>query len=159
AIVKKGGWLQGTIAGSIAQVVRHARRGDDLAGVEEVLGVKRSLDHTEGLVDRRAEHFAIPFAPRQAVAVLAAESTAELQNQVGYILRDATHPGHLGLVFEIEQGANVETADARVPVKCAVGTVPSQQLAEAGYKFGQPSGRDGRVFHERHRFAVAMHAV
>src|SRR5438105_2028609 len=114
------------ITRSIAQVIRHGRRGDHLAGVEKVIGVKGPLDCTESLIDRWTEHFSIPFAPRQAVAVFAAQSAAELQDQIRYLFRDSPHPGHLRPVFEIQKGPNMQAAAARVPVKGAIGTVPSQ---------------------------------
>ena len=65
------------------EVVARVGVADDLAGIEQVLGVEGPLDGLERRVDLRAEQLAVPEAAGQAVAVLAAHRAAELDDQVG----------------------------------------------------------------------------
>src|SRR5579864_9256644 len=117
------------------------------------------LDRFERTVDVRAEHFSIPFAACQTVAMFATERAAEFQHQIGYFLRDAAHQGYLRTIFEVQEWADMEATDTGMPVKRAVRAVAAQQLPEAGNKLRQALRCDGRIFHKGYRFAVAAQAV
>ena len=89
--------------------------------------------------------------------MLAAQRAAELQHQVGHLLGDAAHAGHVVGVLEVEQRPDVQTADAGVAVEGAVGAVLVQDVAESGRKLRQPFRRDRRVLDKSDRLAVAGH--
>ncbi len=145
--------------GAVAKVLRHPRRIDNLAGVEQAVGVERRFYFAECLVHRRPEHFFVPLATRQTVAVFAAERAAILQYEVRNVRRDAAHSGHVVRVFEVHKRADVQTTDAGVAVESAIRAVAPQRLAEAGDELGQPLRRHRAILHERHRLPVAAHSV
>src|SRR5947209_20182810 len=103
--------------------------------------IKDLLDLAKGLVNDRAEHLAIPLAARQTVAVLAAQRAAELQDQVGDFLRNLPHPCHVGTRLQIQKWPDVQTADAGVTVKGAVGAMLLEKVAETRHKLRQPGRR------------------
>ena len=158
AVVEQRRRLLGRVAGTVAQVVGHRWRVDDLAGVEQVVGIERLLDAAERLVDRFAEHLAVPLAAGQAVAVLAAQGAAEFEDQVGDIFGDPPHAGHVVAALEVQYRADVQAAHTGVAVEGAAGAVARQHLLEAGHEVGQVFGRDGGIFDKRHRLAVAGQA-
>ena len=66
-----------TVVGAVAQVLIHGWGVDDFAGVHQAVRVESPLQLLEQLVDIRAEHFLVPNAPDDAVAVLATERSAK----------------------------------------------------------------------------------
>ncbi len=91
--------------------------------------------------------------------MLAAERAAEAQHQVGDLLGDAPHAGDVAGLLEVEDGADVQAADAGVAVEGAVGAVAAQRVAEEGHELRQPLRRHGGVLDERDRLGVAGHRV
>src|SRR5262249_38745311 len=130
AIIENGRGFIRAIAVVIAQVVIHGRRFDNSARIQQSLRIEHRLYSAEGLVDLRSEHLAIPFAAHQAVAVFAAEGAAEFEDEVGDLFHDAAHFRLLGLLLEIDEGANVQAADAGVTIKGAVSAMLLQGAAE-----------------------------
>ena len=71
------------VPGMVAKVFGHRRGVDDLAGVEKVVRIEGAFDLAKSVVNGLAEHLAVPLAARQAVAMLARETAAEFEHQVG----------------------------------------------------------------------------
>src|SRR5262245_54287329 len=131
----------------------------NLPRVQKILRIKDLLDLAKRIVDDAPEHFAVPFASRQSVAVLATERAVVFENQISDVRGYSPHPGNIGWVFEIEQRPDVQAADAGVAIKGSFGAMATQDLTESLHKFRQVSRRDSRVFYKCHRFAVAAHAI
>ena len=93
------------------------------------------FDLPEGFIDRIAEHFPIPLAAGQAVAVLAAQSAAKLQHQIGDVRGDPPHALNVTRIFEIEKWTNVNAADAGMAVESTVCVMASQQITETSDEF------------------------
>ncbi len=96
----EGGWHRGRhITRAIPQVRRQRRGVDDLAGVEQVVRVERTLQLAEGPVQHRAIHLLLERAADQSVAVLARERAAIPEHQLGDLAGDRLEPPHavLGL--------------------------------------------------------------
>ena len=99
--------------------------------------IERFLDVAERRVDGWPKHLLVPLAAGQAVAVLAAERAAELQHQVGHLLGDAPHAGHIAGVLQVEERPNVQTADAGMAVEGAIGALAIEDFAESGGELRQ----------------------
>jgi hypothetical protein len=80
AVVEPGLWIRRPVRRSEAQVRRQRRRVDDLAGVEEAVGIERLLHRPERVVKHRAEHLLGERSAHHAVAVLARQRAAELEH-------------------------------------------------------------------------------
>ena len=140
------------------QVVGEGRRVDDLARVEQALGVEGALQVAEGADQRGAEQPLHEDAPHDAVAVLAAEAAAELDDEVGDLRGDPG--GHRQAVgpLEIHLRADVQAALAGVAVVGGARAVRLHDGVEAGHEAGQLLRRDGRVLDEGDRLGVALDA-
>ncbi len=158
-VVENGGRLKRGVTGREAQVFGHGGSAHHLAGIEQIMRVKGLLDLPEGLVDDRPEHFAIPLAARQAVAMFAAQRAAKLEHQIGDLGGDLPHALHVGGCLQVQERPDVQAADAGMAVKGALGAVPLENSAETAHELGQPGRRDRGILHERHRLAIAAHAV
>src|SRR5205823_7788439 len=95
----------------VAQALRHWRGIDDRAGVEYTLRVKNVLDLPERLVDDGPEHLLVPLAAGHAVAVLARERAAELEDEIAHLPRDAAHAGYVVGVLQVEHRADVQATN------------------------------------------------
>ncbi len=123
-----------------------------LPGFMRIEGV---FDLPEGFIDRIAEHFPVPLAASQTVAVLAAQSAAKLQHQIGDVRGDPPHALHVDRILEIEKWTDVNAANASMTVKSAVGVMPSQQITKTADELRKTSRRNGRVFDKSDRLAIA----
>ena len=144
------------IAGSIAQVRRQRRRIDDLAGVEQVVGVNRLLQLSERLVEHASIHLLLKRAAHQAVAVLARKSTAVLEHQLGDLFGDGRELAHALLGLEVDHRPDVQAADRRVGIDAGLGLMPGDQRQELGDVIAQMLRRDGRVFNKRDGLGVSF---
>ena len=75
--------------------------------------------------------------------MFAAEAAVELEHEVGHVLHDLPHGDDAGLFVQVQYGADVQTADARVAVERAVGAVAVEDFAEAGGELRQSFRGDG----------------
>ena len=135
--------------GADAQVGVHARGTDDDARVQQAVRVPRRLELGEGADELRPVHPLEELRARQAVAVLARERPAELDDEVGDALGDAAHPGDVARLARVQRGADVQAADRRVPVEAGPRPLALQQLLEAHDELLQPVRPHGGVLDER----------
>ena len=135
----------------VAEVLRHRRRVDDLAGVEHVARVEQVLDRPHGLVELIAEDLAVELAAGQAVAVLAGVDAAELAHEVLDLLGDGAHPDDLVGSAEVDERPDVQAADRAVTVEAGAHLVLVEDLGEPGGVGGESLRRDGGVLDERQR--------
>src|SRR5262249_45492391 len=96
------------------------------------------FDLAESPVNIGAKHFAIPFAPRQPVAMLAAEGPTVFENQVGDVARYTPHPAYVFGILQIQERPDMQAADAGMPVKRPLRAMPLKDLAKTLDKFRQP---------------------
>ena len=90
--------------------------------------------------------------------MFAAQGAAELPHQVADLFGDGHHGlNSLGLL-EVDQGADVQAADAGVAVVSRFGVVAAHDFIEPGNKGAQVFRVYGGVFHERQGLGVAVDA-
>src|ERR1022692_772023 len=134
----------------------HPRRRDDLAGIHAVARIEQRLDLSECGVEPRPELPRHPFAATKAVSMLAGVSALVLANHDGSLLRDGAH-FRRAAAPHVENRAHVQGAHTGVRVPGAVGTVLPKNLRQTLGVFLEVLERDGAVFDERNRLAVAFH--
>src|SRR5262249_47716004 len=74
AEVEAGWHLRGNIAGAETQVRCQRRGTDDLAGIEDIVGIKCPLQLAECLVEYRAEHLLLKRTANQPIAMFSGKS-------------------------------------------------------------------------------------
>ena len=156
--VKPSGEGEGLVAGAVAQIVGQGRGVDDLAGIQDAVGVEGLLDLPESVVDFGAEHLLRPDASNDAVAVFAAEGAAEFLDEVGDFGGDGGHGVQSLLSLEADEGADVEAADAGVAVVAGGGAVIANDFVEAADEEAEVLRVDGGVFDEGDGLGVAADA-
>ena len=149
----------GAIAGRVAEqrAVVHARRADDLAGIEHAVRVERLLDLLESAHQPVAEHRLVELGAHQAVAVLAGMGALVGAHHGERFLGDRAHRLDVLLLLQIEDRPHVQAADRGVRVPGAARAVPGEQLGQPRGVVGQVLERHRAVLDERHRFAGALH--
>jgi hypothetical protein len=131
--------------------------GDDVARVHPILRVEGALELPEGPHERGAVHPFEERAPRAAVAVLARDRPAELDNEVGDLLGDRAHLLEAARRLQVDDRADVQAPHRAVAVVGADGLVLSEDLAKPRHELGELPGLDARVLDERDRLFVALH--
>ena len=145
------------VAGAVAQIGRQRRRVHDLAGIEEAVGIERPLYLSERVVEHGAEHLLGERTAYQPVAVLAGQRAAELEHQIGDVVRDRFEPPDPFGGLEVDDRPHVQTADRRVRVDAGPRAMGGDDLQKAIDVVAQLFGRDRRVLDERQRLLVALH--
>ena len=152
-----GGQRLRPVVGAVAQVLGHGGTVDDLARIHNAVGIERGLELPEHAVDLRAEHLLGPYAPNDAVAVFAAEGTAEILDQVADLVGDGVHLVDPCLVLEADHGADMQAADAGVSVVSGLGAVVANNLVEPADELAHVLRVYGGVLHEGQGLGVAVH--
>lgn len=91
--------------------------------------------------------------------MLAAHDAAEIAGEVGGFCRDRNHLFAVGGIVDVDQGANVQDADAGMGPVTGDGVVCGDDFAEALDEFAEAINRNGVVFDEGDGFAGARDAV
>ncbi len=124
----------------------NAVRVDDLARVHLPVGVPDRLELAEGRDELVAEHLRQELRPRLAVAVLARERAAELEDEVGRLVEEAAEGLDPLRRLEVEVPAGVDAALAVVAVERALVAVTARRASPRSRRYSpEPLGRDGRV--------------
>ena len=89
--------------------------------------------------------------------MLARQRAAELEDEIGDVARDCLEARDAVGRLEIHHGPDVQAADRRVRVDARRRPVARDDREKPLDVVAQLLGRDGRVFHERQRFGVALH--
>ena len=158
--IKRGGEARvGGVGRAVAEqhAVVHAGRADDAAGVERAGGVERILHRLERADDAGAEHAFVELGADNAVAVLAAVAALVLAHQGEAFLGDGAHGADVRRVLHVEDGADVQAADAGVGIPGALGAVLREHVVQALGVVGEIRQVDGAVLDEADGFAVALH--
>ena len=142
------------VARSIAQVRRQRRRIDDLAGIQQVERVERSLQLPKCLVEHGSIHLLLKWTTDQAVAMLARKRTTVLEHQLGDFLGDRLEFPHALLGLEVDHRPHVQAADRGMRIDAGRRPVPRDDLQELGDVVAQVLGSDGRVLDERDRLGI-----
>ena len=137
--------------------VIHPRRADDAVRVQQRAGVEQVLHRLERADDAGAEHALVELAADDAVAVLAAVRPLVLAHQGEALLGDGAHGADVRRVLHVQDGADVQAADAGVGVPGALGAVLGEHVVQALGVVGQVVQAHGAVLDEGHRLPVAAH--
>ena len=154
--IEIGGGTHGAVW-SVSEVRRERRTVHDLSRVEHTGGIERVLDRPKRVVERRAEHLLGERSANEAVAMFAGQRAAELEHEVGDVVRDRAEALNALGGFQIDHWPDVQAADRRVRVHAGDRVVAMNDLQEAVDVVAEPFGRDRRVFHERERLVIALH--
>ena len=82
----------------------------------------------------------------------------KLKDEVGYSLGDGLHLPDAGAILEVDQGSDVEAADAGVAIVGGSGMVGLDDLVEAAAKLSEPVGIHGCILNEGDGLGVAADA-
>ena len=156
--IELGGHGRSPVVWPITQILVHGRAVDDLIGVHQAVGVKRALQLLEQLVDLGAEHLFIPYAPDDAITVLAAEGTAKVLDQVADLIGDGQHLIHSVASFQADHRPDVQTANAGMAVVGGLSPVIPNNLIKPTDKVSHVAGVDRSVFNKGQRLRVTVHA-
>ena len=135
--------------GDVAKVfdgVVDADSVDELAGIHAVVGIPESLELAEGLHEFGAEHLGQESAARLAVAVFAAERTADGKDDVCSAVEELAEVAQALLGVEVEVDAHVDAALAVVAVERTAVAVLGHECGDAAEVFAEARGRNGGVF-------------
>ena len=91
--------------------------------------------------------------------MLAAQRATVARHEIRDLLGDRHHLGAPRSVVNLHQRADVQAAHARVRVVGGLGAMPFHDRSESVHERGELRRVHGGVFHERHRLALARHAV
>ena len=149
--------LDGVVVRADPEVVAGVGRGDDLAGVHQVVRVEGALDGFKRRVDLGAEELGVPEAAGEPVAVLAAHRPLELGDEVGDRARDRPERLDPRARLDVQDRPDVQAADVGVAVTGGLGPLPGHDRAEPPVELGELLGGDGRVLDEGDRLGVADH--
>src|SRR5690606_25581176 len=116
AEVEVGLHLDRRVIGAEAQVLGDGRRLDDLARVHEPVGVERTLDVYERLVEPVAEQSPFLVRTDEAVAVLAAPGAAVLEHQLEDLCAYVPVRVQAGFVLQVQERPDVDYANGGVCV-------------------------------------------
>jgi hypothetical protein len=137
--------------------VIHGRRVDDLARVEQALGIEAGLHLGKVLHHAGPEHGLVELRADQAVAVLPGVGTLVVADHGEGLLGDRPHLLDVGPVLHVEHRAHMQAADRGMGVPGARGAVLLEHLGQPVGVVGQVLQADRAVLDERHRFTVALH--
>ena len=87
--------------------------------------------------------------------MLAAEGTAELKDQVTYLLGDGHHSIDAVRLLDVDKGANVQATNAGVPVVPRLRAMGLYDLIEPLDELWQLLRRDGGIFNKSQRLSIA----
>ena len=97
------------------------------------------------------------FGADDAVAVFAAVAAFVFADEGEAFFGDGAHGFDVGGVFHVEDGADVEAADAGVGVPGAFGVVAGKDVVKAFGVVGEVVEVYGAVFDEAYGFSVRFH--
>ena len=100
--------LDCVVCGAKAQVFRHRRWVNNLAGVHNPRRIECGFDFAERLINLRTEHTLNPFTSHQSVAVFATHCATEFHQQISDMLRDRVHLLNIFFLLEINHGTIVQ---------------------------------------------------
>src|SRR5690554_3888182 len=110
-------------------IIVHLGGIDDFAWVEEVFRIEELFDVTEGIVECGAELPRHPFAPAQAVAMLARIGSFVLTYKGRRLFGNLAHLA-CSITPHVENRPHVQSADTGVGVPGALGTMTMEHLGE-----------------------------
>ena len=142
-----------------AQGLVHRRGVDDLALVEDAVGVPQLFEFAHQLVAFLAVDEGDEFAAEAAVAMFAAEAAPVFADEGG---GGFGHEAEFFATFrglDVDDGSEMEFAGADVAIKDTVEIELVEQQAEIGEVVGQASGGYGGVLYHANGFSVALHAA
>ena len=130
----------GGIVFAVTEILTHVRRVEDLAGVHDAFRVEQAFYFPEMFDQLGAEHLLGPSSSNYAVAMFAAQRTAEFENEIGNLVGDVVHPVDTCGLLKIDERTDVEASYAGVPIISGFGSVPFHDLVETFDIFRQPLG-------------------
>ena len=136
----------------------HPRGAGDLAGIHDPLWVKGVLHLGKSRDQLRAEHLGDPLATGQAIAVLSRHSAPVLAHHVAHALLNLAQKPYAFGVFEAEDRADVQQADARVPIVFGLNPQFLHQRDHSAHVVGQLGDRDAGVLYPGLGLGIALHA-
>ena len=156
--LKMSGGDRSAVVGVNAQVFTDVLGVYNLSRIHQACGVKSLLDLLKGPVELVAKKFAILVTAHQPVSVLATPGTAVLADQVKRFLGNGPHDVQVFLLFEIQDGAQVNHPrtgmgiEGQGPVMLSTGVEnPSHILTEMFHRYAG-------IFDERKRLCVPLHS-
>ena len=156
--LKMSGRDRSAVGGINAQIFTDVLGIDNLSRIHQAQGVKGLLDLLKGSVELVAKKFAILVTAHQPVSVLATPGTAVLADQVKTFLGNGPHDVQVFLLFEIQDGAQVNHPrtgmgiEGQGPVMLSTGVEnPSDILTEMFH-------RHAGIFDKRKRLRVPLHS-
>ncbi len=150
--------LNHVVGGAEAQLLRHLRAVDDIAGIENVLRIECLLYPPIQFVQLGSEESFVQPATRPAVPMFAGQCPlvpVQQFHRKGSDLRQLCH--FLGLL-SIDERPNVQAAGAGVGI---IGHVRSKFVTErlqSGHVFGQMLWWNGRVLYKGNGLVVSLDA-
>ncbi len=119
--------------------------------------VECPFDVAERLVEDRTEHLPHERAADQAVAMLTGQCAAELEHEIGDVVRQRLERLHTGVGLQVHHRPDVQAADRRVGVDAGGRPMLADQREETRDVVAQPLGCHGRVLDERDRLCRLTH--
>ncbi len=156
-IVMRVDWDR-AVFGSVTKVLGHWRRIDDLPGIHSIFWIECLLHIAKGFIDLGAEQFLVQMASSQAIAMFAAHSAAEFDDEIGNLVGHVFHDLDFAAILCIDQRADVQASDAGVAVIAGTCIVFVYDFAKAKEELRQLGRIDRAIFDKRDRFTLALHA-
>ena len=97
------------------------------------------------------------FRPHDAVAVFARMRPLVARDQLETFLGDGAHGGDVLVLFEVQDGPDMQTPDRGMGIPRSTSAVAFENLGQAGGILRQIGQLDGAILNEGDGFAVVLH--
>ena len=163
APVQRGFERYDLVAGRKTQQARviHFGRVDDALRAQQVVGVQVIFNLRESSVDFWAKLPLNPFAPAQAITMLATVGPFVMAYQGRGLFGNRTHLGGTSVrasLAHVQNRPHMQRADRFTGIPGAFAAVFPEDFGQRAGVFGQMRQRHGAVFNKAHRLAIALQA-